>query len=54
VEEIPRRPKSKLSEERRGRLALEYPEAAKESMDTYKDMEGTLNDGLYETKYTGS
>ena len=54
-QEVPPRERSKfvtlaikklISERRNERLAREYREAAKESMETYKDMEGTLNDGL--------
>jgi len=54
-QEVPTRERSKfitlaikmlISKRRKERLAQEYCEAAKESMEAYKDMEGTLNDGL--------
>jgi metal-responsive CopG/Arc/MetJ family transcriptional regulator len=54
-QEVPHRERSKfitlaikklISERRNERLAREYREAAKEGLETYKDMEGTLNDGL--------
>jgi metal-responsive CopG/Arc/MetJ family transcriptional regulator len=53
--EVPPRERSKfvtlaikklISERRNERLAREYREAARESLEAYKDMEGTLNDGL--------
>ena len=54
-EEVPLRERSKfvavainrlIKERRKERLAREYREAAKETEDAYKDMEGTLSDGL--------
>ena len=54
-QEVPPRERSKfvalaikmfINERRKERLAREYREAAKENIEAYKDMEGTLNDGL--------
>ncbi|MGC9975164.1 MAG: hypothetical protein ABSC57_00385 [Syntrophales bacterium] len=38
--------KKLIGERRNERLAREYREAAREVLETYEDMEGTLNDGL--------
>lgn len=54
-EEVPVRERSKfiavainklIKERRKERLAREYRQAAKETEEVYKDLEGTLNDGL--------
>ncbi len=54
-EEVPLRERSKfiavaisklIKERREERLAREYREAAKDIGEAYKDLEGTLNDGL--------
>ncbi|MGZ3579077.1 MAG: hypothetical protein ACXWMH_07835 [Syntrophales bacterium] len=54
-QEVPPRQRSKfvtlairklIGERRNERLAREYREAATEGLEAYKDMEGTLNDGL--------
>ena len=54
-EEVPLRERSKfitlainelIKEKRKERLARDYREAAKEIGEVYKDLEGTLNDGL--------
>jgi len=54
-DEVPVRERSKfiaiainklIKERRKERLAQEYRQAAKETEEAYKDLEGTLNDGL--------